>query len=230
MFIAGCTLRFDSMPKPTFLNLPKPKRDKFLAVALEEFAVNDYDHASITRIVKLLEIAKGSVYQYFENKKDLYLYLLEQATKKRQEYVKPLLKNPPRDFYDLIAALFRETMKFDIENPLYSRLLVNANNERFSKDLGNAMIEMRKKSMDFMRGMIERELLTGGVRFDLNIELASYLLSQMNTNILDYLVIQNRIEGDALMNTKKLKKMIAETDIQSTARQIADFLRIGIKA
>lgn len=218
------------MPKPTFLNLPKAKRDSFLAVALDEFAHNDYDHASITRIVKILEIAKGSVYQYFENKKDLYLYLVDQATKKRQEYVKPLLKNPPRDFYDLIATLFRETMNFDIENPLYSRLLVNANNERFSKDLGNAMIEMRKKSMDFMRGMIERELLMGGIRFDLNIELASYLLAQMNSNILDYLVIQNKIETDALLNTRKLKKAITETEIKSAARQIADFLRIGIKA
>lgn len=217
------------MPKPTFLNLPKNKRDKFLSVALEEFALNDYDHASITRIVKVLAIAKGSVYQYFENKKDLYFYLLEQATKRRQEYVKPLLKNPPKDFYDLIAQLFKETIKFDIENPLYSRLLSNANNEKFSKDLGNAMLEMRKKSMDFMRGMIERELLMGGVRFDLNIDLASYLLAQMNANILDYLVIQNKIDSSTLMSTRKLKNAISETDIASTARQIADFLRIGIK-
>jgi len=171
------------MPKPTFINLQKNKKNKILAVALNEFALNDYDHASITRIVKVLEIAKGSVYQYFENKKDLYLYLVEQATRKRQEYVKPLLKNPPNDFYELITQLFKETIQFDIENPLYSRLLSNANNEKFSKDLGNAMLEVRKKSMDFMRGLIEREVLMGSVRFDLNIDLASYLLAQMNAII-----------------------------------------------
>lgn len=217
------------MPKPTFINLQKNKKTKFLAVALDEFASNDYDHASITRIVKVLNIAKGSVYQYFENKKDLYLYLLDQATKKRQEYVKPLLKNPPSDFYELIIQLFKETIKFDIENPLYSRLLSNANNEKFSKDLGNAMLDMRKKSMDFMRGLLERELLMGGIRFDLNIDLASYLLAQMNANILDFIVIQNKIDSATLMSSRKMKNAISESDIQSTARQIADFLRIGIK-
>lgn len=217
------------MPKPTFVNLQKNKKTKFLAVALDEFASNDYDHASITRIVKVLGIAKGSVYQYFENKKDLYLYLLEQATKKRQEYVKPLLKNPPNDFYELIIQLFKETIQFDIENPLYSRLLSNANNEKFSKDLGNAMIEMRKKSMDFMRGLLERELLMGGIRYDLNIDLASYLLAQMNTNILDFLVIKNKIDSATLMSTRKMRNAISDEDIRSTARQIADFLRIGIK-
>ncbi len=217
------------MPKPTFINLQKNKKNKILAVALNEFALNDYDHASITRIVKVLEIAKGSVYQYFENKKDLYLYLVEQATRKRQEYVKPLLKNPPNDFYELITQLFKETIQFDIENPLYSRLLSNANNEKFSKDLGNAMLEVRKKSMDFMRGLIEREVLMGSVRFDLNIDLASYLLAQMNANILDFIIIQNKIDSDTLMSTRKLKNAISETDIQSISRQIADFLRIGIK-
>jgi AcrR family transcriptional regulator len=217
------------MPKPTFINLQKDKKTKFLAVALDEFALNDYDHASITRIVKVLNIAKGSVYQYFENKKDLYLYLLDQATRKRQEYVKPLLKAPPQDFYDLITQLFKKTIQFDIENPLYSRLLSNANNEKFSKDLGNAMLDMRKKSMDFMRGLLERELLMGGIRFDLNIDLASYLLAQMNGNILDFLVIQNKIDSTTLMSTRKMKNAISDTDIQSTARQISDFLKIGIK-
>lgn len=218
------------MPKPTFINLTKAKREHFLAVALEEFAMNDYDHASITHIVKVLGIAKGSVYQYFENKKDLYGYLLEQATQRRLEYVKNLLRTPPQNIYDLFASLFVQTIQFDIENPLYSRLLANANNEKFSKDLGNAMIEQRKKSMDFMRGLLEREVLMGGIRFDLNIDLAGYLLAQINTNILDFLVIQNKIEADTLLNPKKLKKAITDADIQSTARQIADFMRIGIKA
>lgn len=218
------------MPKPTFINLAKAKKDKFLLVALEEFAINDYDHASITRIVKLLDIAKGSVYQYFENKKDLYLYLLDLATRKRLEYVKPMLRNPPKDVYDLFSSLFKQTMIFDIENPLYSRLLSNANNERFSKDLGNAMLEQRKKAMDFMRGIIERELLTAKIRFDLNVDLAGYLIAQMNTSVLDYLIIQNKIDSSALLSSRKLKRLITEEEINSTARQIADILRIGIKA
>ena len=64
------------MPSNTFLNLPDDKRERIISAALEEFANNDFRNASITRMVRSLGIAKGSVYQYFKDKKDLYLYLL----------------------------------------------------------------------------------------------------------------------------------------------------------
>ena len=64
------------MPKETFFNLPEAKRQRIIDLALAEFAEKDYDTASISRIVSQAGIAKGSFYQYFENKEDLYTYLL----------------------------------------------------------------------------------------------------------------------------------------------------------
>ena len=71
------------MPKSTFLNLRPEKRADFTDAALFEFALNDYQNASITNMVKVLGIAKGSVYQYFENKKDLYEFLIELAAEEK---------------------------------------------------------------------------------------------------------------------------------------------------
>ena len=51
------------MPTQTFWNLPSEKRDALIAIAVEEFASNDYDAASISRIVARAGIAKGSIYQ-----------------------------------------------------------------------------------------------------------------------------------------------------------------------
>jgi AcrR family transcriptional regulator len=39
------------MPKEIFFNLPEEKRERITALAIEEFAENDYDLASISRIV-----------------------------------------------------------------------------------------------------------------------------------------------------------------------------------
>ena len=58
------------MPKQTFFNLPEDKRENLINIAIEEFAENDYQTASISRIVANAGIAKGSFYQYFENKED----------------------------------------------------------------------------------------------------------------------------------------------------------------
>jgi TetR/AcrR family transcriptional regulator len=54
------------MPKQTFFNLPDEKRDLITDVVIDEFADNDYDKVSISRIVQRAGIAKGSFYQYFD--------------------------------------------------------------------------------------------------------------------------------------------------------------------
>ena len=61
------------MPYETFFNLPEEKRQTIFDILLEEFAENDYNSVSISRIVNRAGIAKGSFYQYFEDKKDLFL-------------------------------------------------------------------------------------------------------------------------------------------------------------
>ena len=65
------------MPKETFFNLPEDKRTLICQVAIDEFAAHSFDRVSINRIVARSGIAKGSFYQYFENKHDLFLYLLQ---------------------------------------------------------------------------------------------------------------------------------------------------------
>ncbi len=59
------------MPTQTFLNLNYEKQEKILFVAIEEFANNTFNEASMNRIVKKAKIPKGSLYQYFKDKKDL---------------------------------------------------------------------------------------------------------------------------------------------------------------
>ena len=65
------------MPKPTFLNLKEEKQKDFIHTCLEEFSQHPFGEASISKIVQELGIAKGSIYQYFEDKSDLYHYLIE---------------------------------------------------------------------------------------------------------------------------------------------------------
>lgn len=72
------------MPKPTFLNLAADKRARIVELALDEFAAQPYHLASLSRIVDRAGIAKGSVYQYFDNKLDLYRWLLTEEVPRRK--------------------------------------------------------------------------------------------------------------------------------------------------
>lgn len=216
------------MPKITFERLPKVKKEELLRVALKEFAGNDYEHASVTRMVKTLDIAKGSIYQYFENKKDLYEYLLRNATEVRKKYINPVLYGQHKDISQLLGEFIFALVKFEIDYPYQSRLLYNAYNEKFSKDLGDQSHQNRKKNMDFMRGLIERELLRGNLWADLDIGLLSYVVSQVHNGITDYLMILHGIDAASRLNSRKLKKAITDESIREIANQVALFVQRGL--
>ncbi|MFC4323590.1 TetR/AcrR family transcriptional regulator [Litchfieldia salsa] len=52
-----------------------------LNAAMEQFVQSGYEKASTNEIVKEAQISKGSLFNYFNNKKDLYLYLIDHALK-----------------------------------------------------------------------------------------------------------------------------------------------------
>ncbi|OEL03853.1 TetR family transcriptional regulator [Staphylococcus succinus] len=60
-----------------FTQLHKDKQNNIINVAMNEFVQNGFDKASTNHIVKKAHISKGSLFNYFNNKKDLYLYLID---------------------------------------------------------------------------------------------------------------------------------------------------------
>jgi TetR/AcrR family transcriptional regulator len=60
-----------------FLNLDKEKQDRIINAAIKEFAQNGYEKASTNAIVKEAGISKGLLFHYFQNKKQLYMFLYE---------------------------------------------------------------------------------------------------------------------------------------------------------
>ena len=212
------------MPSLTFNKLPAAKREKFIRVAMEEFASAGYEKASVTQMVKKLKIAKGSVYQYFENKRELYFFLLDQAQLRRQEYMKPILRNPPGNFWETYVRLFESSLRFDSENPTMSMLIANASHERYAEDLGNLMLNQKKKSLDFMRGLLERELLSGGLRYDIDVDVMAFFAANITNGIWDYLTIKN-------LNTAANKKgqvKLPQEQVLKVLEDLSKLLKNGL--
>lgn len=83
------------MVHQTFLNLPEEKRARIFVSAVDEFVRLPYERTSINRIVENAGIPKGSFYQYFDSKDDLYTYCIlsvyRQVAQLRQQKHQPLL-------------------------------------------------------------------------------------------------------------------------------------------
>ena len=63
----------------TFHRLPEEKRTRFLEAAWEEFTRVSFAEASTNQIVRRAGVPRGSFYQYFRDKEDLFAYLMTQA-------------------------------------------------------------------------------------------------------------------------------------------------------
>src|SRR5574342_213283 len=60
-----------------FHNLDKEKQDRIINAAIKEFAEKGYDRASTNEIVKEAGISKGLLFHYFQNKKQLFLFVFD---------------------------------------------------------------------------------------------------------------------------------------------------------
>lgn len=65
------------MPKTTFFNLAEEKRNLITDTLIKHFSQKPYHEVDISAVAKECGVAKGSMYQYFENKKDMYFYAIE---------------------------------------------------------------------------------------------------------------------------------------------------------
>lgn len=103
------------MPTSTFFNLPPPKREKLLRAAVTEFARRPCGEVSINRIIQAAEIPRGSFYQYFSDKTDLFRHVLRCYDRQLKEAVAKSLTlcggrplELPLALFDLVIAHIQE--------------------------------------------------------------------------------------------------------------------------
>lgn len=90
----------------TFLRLPEEKRNRFLDAAWEEFTVVPYAKASINQIVRRAGIPRGSFYQYFEDKSDLFNYLMENVRDQVVDLFHNILRESEGDLFRTALLAF----------------------------------------------------------------------------------------------------------------------------
>ncbi|NLD17831.1 MAG: TetR/AcrR family transcriptional regulator, partial [Tissierellia bacterium] len=118
------------MPQATFFNLPDDKKNLIIAAALDEFSSASYDTASINQICKKSNIAKGSFYQYFTDKMDLYVYIMTLAIEEKIKFFSSVLTEfDTLSLLEQFRLLFLKGIEFAKDYPQYAAL-----GEQFSKE------------------------------------------------------------------------------------------------
>ena len=187
------------MPKQTFFNLEETKRQKIVDVAIDEFAEHDYRSASISRIVETAGIAKGSFYQYFEDKRDLYLYLVQLAGEQKAAYFnRHELPDPNMGFFDYLHWAFSIRVHYEVVHPKLTRIAYNAFYNEVSM-LDEVMEIGKRQAAAFSQQLFARGIAQGDLAPDLDIELAAFIFDSVVIRLGGYLMERLDIKPQELL-------------------------------
>jgi AcrR family transcriptional regulator len=191
-------------------------------VAISEFAAFGYDKASITRIVDQCKIAKGSFYQYFNDKKDLFFYLITRVNEEKLKALYPVLQKCEQyDFFTLIRELFMSGLKFAADNPEFALmgdwLFKNKGHPIYNEIIGIGLQNAQNVYTELLRSAISK----GEIREDIELDFVSHTISSMNVSAVEYYFQSQKKEETDIRRLDE--SMISTIDL------LIDFIKHGIE-
>ena len=216
------------MPKPTFHNLPDDKRERFIEVALNEFARNPYDRASITSIVAQLGIAKGSVYQYFDDKLDLFTWLVQEAGRRKVDAIAGSLQGSG-SFFEQLRDSYGAGMVFWQTHPRWARLglrLVEPSREPRLETLRKAQAAMAHQ---WLRDRVVQAVADGELREDLDADDAAHLINGLlSQGLLAAWLGRAGLELSDLTDNPEVSKDLSAAHLEGAVDQALALLASGL--
>ncbi|MCP3797854.1 TetR/AcrR family transcriptional regulator [Allokutzneria sp. A3M-2-11 16] len=107
------------LPTDVWRNLPAAKRERVLAAALDEFAALGYSRGSLNVIAREAGIAKGSLFQYFHDKLDLFATAAEVVSLRVRAAIEPRLGQlGSPDFAEFVVDALDVWVRWFAEHPV----------------------------------------------------------------------------------------------------------------
>jgi len=163
------------VPKQTFFNLQREKRQHITDVLIRHFSQKSYYEVDVSEVASESDVAKGSLYQYFENKKEMYLYALEVAY---QRFLKLLEKLDVAhtnilDYYEnSLEGVWLAVKELRNEYMLLERAFFS-HDSPFKNEINEKFL---KKSREFLLEVIKCNQEQGYIRDDVSPLLISIFL------------------------------------------------------
>lgn len=217
------------MPTKTFDNLPEDKKHRIIEECFKEFALHDYERASVTRIVKKLGIAKGSIFQYFGSKKELYRFLVNYAGQKKLEVSKVMLETPVDDFFEWYKKVYSYGIQFDLKYPLYSGFLYNVVRERNYEDVESFQINEKTQVYQFIKSKLIEQQKLGKIRTDISLDTLSFIFYQAHIGVYDYLSYIYKVDFRENIKEGKPLFSISKEQINELLNEFISILKSGMQ-
>ena len=218
------------MATSTFQILPAEKRERITNAAIFEFASHPYTKANLDRIAKAAKVPKGSLYQYFDGKAGLYLWLMTTVLpEKKMAAIQMAAPAADASLWDVLESAFLAGIHFAAREPLLTQLGV-----RFMRDndvdpvLMQIAIAHQAAGDAWLTDLIKRGQAQGDVRSDLNIPGAVVLLTSISASLPNQLAQRIGVPLAQLLDATELIEQLTDDDLLQLVRDMLQFIRHGV--
>ncbi len=211
------------MPLKTFLNLSEERQKEVLNACFEEFAWNDYESASLSRIIAKLGLAKGSFYRYFESKKDLYFYLVDCADSLISSSFASHMNVTGKDFFTNWTDFFLSLAMIEKDYPMIIRFRFKTTSEKSSEVSQNSRAEIRRDRALIIAEALKLYQNKGEIRKDIDTGFVSLFMMYFNFALSDFIMQKYNInKGDPVFS---IPEEILRRDVDNLIKVLKEGLQ-----
>jgi len=214
------------MPKSTFSIISEEKRNRIYDAAALEFAREGYEKANIKNIADRAGVSKGSLYDYFDDKEELYLDVCAHGIAMSRRNIDSIIDND-KDFFRQIADIFHQGLTFVCTYPQYAQLYVNISSSGMEQFADKLTLAVEKHTADYYKDAIRRGITEGFIRPDLDVNMAAFLINSMY--VMMVISIVSRHYRIRLGEYLSLADDRVEEEIKSKIDQVVSIIRFSME-
>lgn len=190
---------------------PEERKKQILETSIKLFATGGYYQTQISDIQEASDIARGTIYQYFESKDDIFTAILEDLFIKWKKALSDTPLENSEEYnngFKFFKYMIKRSFEFFAENPDYCNILL-----KIGLGLGEKF-DILISRFDYQIVEMAKKYLTVGIKLkridpDTDVELAANMIGGAFTRMAYYYGVTKKDKG--AIDIDKLSERFAKT-------------------
>jgi AcrR family transcriptional regulator len=167
-----------AMPTVTWARVDPNRRAAVIEAAESEFGAHGFSRGSLNVIARRAGVAKGSLFQYFADKRDLYAFIADIASQRVRAYMEDLIRelDPSRPFFVFLTELLDGWVAYYAEHPRERSLHAAATLEVDTEARVSVRNVIHRHYLEVLRPLVHTAQARGDLRPDADTDVLLSLL------------------------------------------------------
>ncbi|MUL82641.1 TetR/AcrR family transcriptional regulator [Mycobacterium sp. CBMA247] len=166
------------MPTVTWARVDPARRAAVVAAAEAEFGAHGYSRGSLNVIARRAGVAKGSLFQYFADKRDLYAFIADVGSQRVRSYMEDRIRelDPSRPFFEFLPDLLDDWVAYFADHPRERALHAAASFEVDADARVSVRTVVHRHYLDVLRPLLRDAQTRGDLSPDCDVDAMLSLL------------------------------------------------------